>query len=1748
MPMRTTSSSTPTGRGKRRAVARRSIRQHAGVHDRGTILLMVLGVLALMAIIAVVYAALGKSDRAASASIVRSTRVDDQVDQIADYLSGVIRDDLFSTYMLSDGRPAGQSGTLRWEGTDYAHTDPQMLSQLPLPAENANRAPYRFNPAGTYNTRRTVGNAPDPRQPSDPFLASSEPEWLTFKAGQNNPTDARRPYLDKQDWPAISNFAPSGNFVNLFYLRNRFKAESGFGNDASGSPRLSENLSLLDENGNVTFDLPNSGPLANPKRPADWTNNQISAFRPMYDAVGIDVNSPDHINYQWCDTDGDGFADARWFELVDVWNQRDVRAVIPNSGRARLFIAARCKDLSGSVNVNTAGDMNGPPGYVPDTGFGGLAIHLLPGSGPQDVDLLRILGRSDGLDSLGANGECYRECAQPPTNSAGDYRAFGPNESLAGGSGAYLSMWAMRDPARTTPANNGTQYNRVLPKEIRYPASSNLPLPSAVDRLQYYSRFGSSLGGARYTGVNSREVVGTFDAADELELRTFESVNDSTRQSRLEAVTTGRASTVPALERYDPLRSNRPRNVEMSGRDGAVASNEALLAAEVDVRRLLTTMSASRQLVDRAVASAEAFDPTKPENNLRTDATQLIAGLRTSTSSDAQDLARLKHAYTAVFFREYADALMPYTDSDLFPDAWDPIKGSGLSYGGRTELAYMMAAHLAMNLRASVGEKYLGQDGPESQIPPVATLDMTPASVDAMAGGSLYTDQYPWPKLNFGTNVAGKRRLTPDNAFIKGTQVDTSTGGVAKRNVFGITPQPFITHATAMNFFVDAPPTIGGDDDVSGRYTTGPMPEPRDPITINIAQKLDNPDFLFSVIAFQLTNPFDVAVDIEPELFDTRSFYYIEYAGRTYRLRPQDTANNMGSGFKETLDSGMGETKLHPRETRVYYATFPAGRLEVETRVNDARAGIASRLGIPQSSTMFDLESFSEHEFGEFPIHMALVYPETGVAVKAQSGELTSADLHATQEDYLVPPPAGLVPGMPRLDATRPERRVVNLWRVIRDEQRPLEGPQPGTSTVGIDGPTANNSRLNDQLVDRLRDPSAQQQYADGVLITSLIDPFGAGNLGLQVPNTRSGDDSAGVAAAYDNIGFAFATYASISRPTNPATPTVDEPDCQLGAMPIWCFEAKADNQILRSTATPNIRLSMNQERVATGLPDGDDFRANRNSSYDSLGEMIDDICSIGGSIFVDSDLHKKVEEKTNNPYSTIDMLLRTNAQTPPGLPREVKGYTKIAPVFRGFSGNDNFVAGATNSNSRGLFSRVGDLLLPLAIGPSYDPLAVGNDVNAPDILVVSPGAERIKNLEAQWTTLAEALALVGDYYSPTNPEHPYFQFGRDTRSIVAPGAVPAIPKSDRGCLMLDAWAPYLERDNNTFFNPGIDEPLGNGIPLALNILDQFSVSGQAGWSGVPVPLPDLDRISEIVGGVRQGSATQPVHGLININTAPRTVMRALPLLAPRFSGWLKGPATDPTTTLAARINPSRLVPPVPAMLWDNTQPLSHWDIATTLQAYRDKLALNTRRFVSGQSGAPVEVNFRDDRTGAGPFRKAPGTNTDVTGREDATGIDHLRTGSGFKSIGEIMLAEIRKSTDSRVRSNNTGSGTVAPDIDNSITRLGLDKLANYSPALDAGVVFNAASTTYESDRVVDDYSEKLTIANAVLNTITVRSDVFCIWFVIQGYTPEDVAVEDGFPMVPSIARRYVMVVDRSNVITANARPRIVMLKEVPLR
>ncbi|MEQ1731992.1 MAG: hypothetical protein ABL982_26765, partial [Vicinamibacterales bacterium] len=271
------------------------------VQRRGTVLVLVIGVLALMAIIVVVYTTIGQGDRRATAALIRSSKIDDQSTAIADYIARIIGKDTFKGQFAYDGAYQGSSptGVIPANSSEprfirAATTAPSVLpvamSVNPTLVPGGDRTtrsnliasnmwPFLvFNVEGTVRLpwvdANTAGSRADPRYATTPWLASSEPSWLRLSSPTLAPTNVAQPWLDRKDWQNFSIIAPSGNAVNLAALRGNFAAESGIGIDATGAPRLTSNLTLFDVNGNPTTLLGDGTRQADLNFPADWFTNQ----------------------------------------------------------------------------------------------------------------------------------------------------------------------------------------------------------------------------------------------------------------------------------------------------------------------------------------------------------------------------------------------------------------------------------------------------------------------------------------------------------------------------------------------------------------------------------------------------------------------------------------------------------------------------------------------------------------------------------------------------------------------------------------------------------------------------------------------------------------------------------------------------------------------------------------------------------------------------------------------------------------------------------------------------------------------------------------------------------------------------------------------------------------------------------------------------------------------------------------------------------------------------------------------------------------------------------------------------------------------------------------------------------------------------------------------------------------------------------------------------------------------------------
>ncbi|MCA9275304.1 MAG: hypothetical protein KDA29_04705 [Phycisphaerales bacterium] len=469
---------------------------------------------------------------------------------------------------------------------------------------------------------------------------------------------------------------------------------------------------------------------------------------------------------------------------------------------------------------------------------------------------------------------------------------------------------------------------------------------------------------------------------------------------------------------------------------------------------------------------------------------------------------------------------------------------------------------------------------------------------------------------------------------------------------------------------------------------------------------------------------------------------------------------------------------------------------------------------------------------------------------------------------------------------------------------------------------------------------------------------------------------------------------------------------------------------------------------------------------------------------------------------------------------------------------------------------RLADLLLSMGIGPTFAPSSPGSLDDA----VAEYHAE-------EWITFPEALAIALGYEDPSpNPG----TLAAD--SIWADTWRPSTEEDQRlfdaGRLAIDRFVPFVNSDpgeDPNEFDPGSDVLRGAGVPLAAGVVDRAraisAISRVTDPSGSSADTPEY-------------LLTHATFGTININTAPLEVLRLLPGLTPSRGQYVNTAGTTTTTDewwgklyssgsndLTANANLPNL-----DTIGDSTNLNieENPDVAAAIVAYRDRTyaipntAARPEPVTNGgffYSIAPMFLSaessnlptIAQNMIGEVPPMMDPIGGNFSMDRETFTGIDGLRTTPGFGSLGELLA--VRLDPEFNGGGNNADRWRLLRHL--SIDQLGYDERAQgVAPNANGDPVTMLPELFGNSipGNTVDDYAEKLAIANGVLNLISVRSDYYAVWFVVQGYRESDVAnLRPEDPLIPSLQKRYIMVVDRSNVVEAGDKPQIVLLKEVPL-
>ncbi|MCK4873426.1 MAG: hypothetical protein KAS72_11930 [Phycisphaerales bacterium] len=260
----------------------------------------------------------------------------------------------------------------------------------------------------------------------------------------------------------------------------------------------------------------------------------------------------------------------------------------------------------------------------------------------------------------------------------------------------------------------------------------------------------------------------------------------------------------------------------------------------------------------------------------------------------------------------------------------------------------------------------------------------------------------------------------------------------------------------------------------------------------------------------------------------------------------------------------------------------------------------------------------------------------------------------------------------------------------------------------------------------------------------------------------------------------------------------------------------------------------------------------------------------------------------------------------------------------------------------------------------------------------------------------------------------------------------------------------------------------------------------------------------------------------------------------------------DPLTldAIDSEMRPLQMMPALPIALrvfdmfrCDYTDFLSAPPIASPMEAKAGLVNINTASYevirglpftqpnlvgpgyppalLSTHNLAATIVSYRDRRSVTCPFvPNIVDFGATIGDREVTHRVEFARDEPGFTSIGELMML---------YKGDLLGTDLPQqPGLSGAI-----DALYGNNPDL-AIVDFDPTDDDAENDA-----EERTMIFSALSNIVTVRSDTFCVYLRLRGYAEGDRLA------YPSMDERWVAVIDRSNVVRPNDKPRILFMERV---
>ena len=1880
-----------------------------GRERRGSVLLVVIFILVFVLLLTLIYVSIGRSDWRLRRAI--EGRELESPEKMRDYIAQVIADDALSVFPEQSEVIENEPPVAYREVSDYPYVLPEVGSQFN--AGDANADFLKFNPTGDFSAALVdfnERNFPDRTEavlgPSDPWLAATLPTDLTPDAddvldpvqGDVRPDIPVQRFDKDRDWWSISNVAPDGLFVNLYALRGNYDAEAGF-----DPGQLSANLSLIkrDNDGYGDPDQTVQTPeFTNTRldqqrknRPFYWTMRQENAFRPAkVTSEDAPYSSPDFKGYQWADADGDGMLDSRWFQAADS-STGNTTPLFGKGGPYRYFYATRVVDLSSLINVNTAGDT---------TAGGERAFKF---GMPGDVDLTRALTNLVSYDRYGVGYETLRNRvgfqAEPEY-----YALYDDFQSASVGKAAAAAAQVMRGSGKVLDTAGFQWLDQQFSEYVNTLGTAVTPLdPDLVPVIRAKWDFASLLGNKNrrdYYSLFAPRVYspsqsipdldgnpnpsfynfgGRYGLESTVELNIFRGLNRIASTSGLEATFAVRQAFEPVGNentRFCPLRSNRPETdaayaVDQGDVPNTIESDgkpdlRDLLHSKVDLRSALTTVSGARPFRPTSGVLLDSLNTKEVKDNVNELLGPMAMRLDDEAFPDAgtpQALAQSRDAAreraksaTQQLFNAYTSILdgMPRYD---FEDAnaeirsviWeravqDRRRFDTAFYGGRgVPTMLRAAAHMSVNaLDMRDMDRPFPYDATEDTAAPGQYLESIEPTVTQFR---LTTRSAADTSLQGEPNVL-RLELPPR------LEAPNTTQPCGQLRLYGIEPQPFISQVAVFTTYSDLPTEDGGQDEYEGA-----LPDENRFASIKVDLTQSNRDFMYRVLAFKLVNPFGTPLD---------SNYlrncFIRYGGGTYRIQSPELLGVSTDRTPQPPIPGLppppvpeanfnvpafGSRVFYvmycpPREDRVPVPLSYIGRAAKRFPTNPAGAGQPGRT----APTVDDIKAGIEATLGGSTAQGASGTPQMIIAVNDNfQEEIITRDFFPTIANAVA-------------------ENEVQLWRSSTlAAQAPNSTFNPLEQETRGSGPTAQTSwvpRRSNQLLDRMRFTSGREVLHNGTKLAPSPSSLGFSrtNECLIIGSTRSDV----------NLSRVITLFSSFSRPVDPAIYTTwaqSNPSGPFGvpdgALPAYCLESKVDARLqpvpwnfkspaLTPTSSPDrLNSAAFSSTVSTAVLQTGRFGGSSPNSWRTNATRVTQL---------------PLESMALNPaYPRVAWDLSTGAGGVASRSITAQGRARIAMpetfYFNTFRitlpGHRADRVGDT-AQGEAIPARPGDLLMPLAFGPAYN-------YGTPTVT-----AGRLAGFDNEirwrWATLGETAATLMGFF---DYETEAFD-ADDPISLYKPDVLNGVEQVhlDRGQLWLDRFAPFIDSNRNSVYEPLVDQPLGNAAPLAMGIFDYFH-----GFDTSIVP----DKSTML---------TSSLPGVVNLSTATSRTLESLPCLAPpglptdldpndasvnevqritysptstdlstvtvQLPGFPQQP--QPTRQFSLRSGSAalqeelnRVLPDYAQVRCRNSGPASidvifvgrdvqgvdippmqviggagiivtevvngapgadfgagsdfagfgnsGWydaqgkpgsvlsaqtDIATTLLAYRDKTARQLRRSsVTGVSQTSSKAWFNwidfDDRRIESDEDVLPDTPRWFGSRSRVSSMALINEQPGFRSLAELIGVRVRNlpeiDLDTAVNNEvfprlngapfnidfigydvdggsaapvSAGTGGTPKPADFDMPGMVLDYYQAPAPVQTVGT----RSVRYSRPNVANSYEEQMLIINALADTVSTRSDLYIAWFVVHGYSEGDCQLDprSNTPLVPSIARRYLMIVDRSNVIRRGDKPKILHFQEVP--